>query len=413
VPTTLLYHEDPLLLRFRARVEEHARFGDRASLVLDRTAFYPESGGQMADRGRLAGAALGDVQVDEEGRVHHVLDGEAEPPPIGAEVEGVIDRERRRLHMALHTGQHLLSRALLDEAGGETMSSRLGESACTIDLGLGAVDERALARAEALVNAVIDDDVPIRAFFPTEEELRALPLRRAPKVAEHVRVVAIGDFDVSPCGGTHCTHAAQVGLVRVTGVERYKGMTRITFAAGRRARAALVDRDDVLRGLGRDFHCGPRDVPSAVAKLRRELQEARQALGAARARLAGAAAEELLATARASEERRGERRGEGRVVARFDDGDSAWLRAVAARVTSEHGVVALLAAPAGEGGDAQLHVLAARGDGSGFDCGAFLRRLTARTGGKGGGRADSAEGRIPASIDFAQVVAEILDEIGK
>jgi alanyl-tRNA synthetase len=216
--TPRLYFEDPLLTVFSARVIAHASHAGRPSLLLDRTGFYPEAGGQMSDRGELAGAAIADVQVDDADLVHHVLAEGATLPAIGSEVTGTIDRARRRVHMALHTGQHMLSRALLDEAGGETVSSRLGESACTIDLGLEKADEAAIARAEALCNSVIDDDVRIRAFFPDAAELAALPLRRRPKVDENIRVVQIGDYDVSPCGGTHCTGSAQVGLVRITGI---------------------------------------------------------------------------------------------------------------------------------------------------------------------------------------------------
>ena len=124
----------------------------------------------------------------------------------------------------------MLSRALADVALAATVSSRLGETACTIDVDQEVVEERRIAAAEDLTNAIIDDDVPVRAFFPTEEELAALPLRRRPTVSENIRVVAVGDFDVSPCGGTHCTRSAQVGLVHVTGVERYKGKLRISFS---------------------------------------------------------------------------------------------------------------------------------------------------------------------------------------
>src|SRR5262245_54193864 len=120
--TERLYFADPLLLSFEARVVAHGS----ASIVLNRTAFYPESGGQMADRGRLAGAPVLDVQFDDHGVVHHRLDGPL--PAVGASVTGEVDRDRRRVHMALHTGQHMLSRALEDVAGAATVSSRLGES---------------------------------------------------------------------------------------------------------------------------------------------------------------------------------------------------------------------------------------------------------------------------------------------
>jgi alanyl-tRNA synthetase len=392
--TPRLYFEDPLLTVFSARVTAHSSHAGRPSLLLDRTAFYPEAGGQMSDRGLLAGAPIADVQVDDADLVHHVLVEGATLPEIGMEVSGAIDRARRRVHMALHTGQHMLSRALLDEAGGETVSSRLGESSCTIDLGLASVDEAKVAAAEALVNRVIDDDVRIRAFFPDAAELAALPLRRRPKVDENVRVIQIGDYDVSPCGGTHCTGSAQVGLVRITGIERYKGMTRVTFAAGRRARDELGAEAQAMRALGRSMSCGALDVPEVVEKLRGELSEARTALGQARTKLAEAAAVELVAAARA--------RGDGRVAAAWDGVDVDFLRAVAKRVTAEPNVVAFLAA---REGDAQK-VLVTRSGGASFDCGAFLKAACAAAGGRGGGGKDRAEGRVPGDADWLALVAE-------
>ena len=386
-----LYYQDPLLLAFDARVTAHGMHGGRPSIVLDRTAFYPESGGQMADRGVLGGLTVVDVQEDEQGVVHHLVEGER--PAVGAEVRGEIDRTRRRLHMALHTGQHMLSRALLDVARGETVSSRLGETVCTIDLGIAKAEERDIARAEELVNGVIEDDVAIRAFFPDAKELASLPLRRPPKVDSNIRVVEIGDFDVSPCGGTHCLRTAQVGLVRVIGIERYKGMIRVSFNAGRRAREELARESEVLRGLGRELTCGPAEVPLAISKLRRELGETRESLGHARERMAIAAAEELMKTA------------EGKtVVAAFDDADARFLRALAKRVTSEPGWVALVAAKTSEG----MLMLAARGEGAAFDCGAFIKRAAQSAGGRGGGRAEMAEGRLPAAADWPKLVADLL-----
>ena len=387
--TARLYYDDPLLLAFDARVVGRGSWQGAPSALLDRTAFYPESGGQMADRGSLGERAVRDVQVDDAGLVHHLLDGPL--PAVGEALHARIDPARRRLHMALHTGQHMLSRALADVAEANTVSSRLGETICTIDVDRD-LDEAAAARAEALVNSVVEDDLSIRAFFPDAAELAALPLRRAPKVDSNVRVVAIGDFDVSPCGGTHCLHTAQVGLVKVTGLERYKGKMRVSFNAGRRAREELSRQSDLLSALGRDFTCGPSDVPAAIHKLKRELSEARESLGETRARLAERVAQELIDGARS--------RGETRVVAVFADADVAFLRAVAKRITAEAGFVALLAAP-GEGGQ---QVLAARGAGSDFDCGGFLKRIAAAHGGRGGGRPEMAEGRLTAAVDWAAAV---------
>jgi alanyl-tRNA synthetase len=290
----------------------------------------------------------------------------------------------------------MLSRALEDVAGARTVSSRLGETLCTIDVDVETLSEAQVAEAEARVNAVIDADVPIRAFFPTPGELAQLPLRRAPKVSENIRVLQIGDFDVSPCGGTHCTRAGQVGLVRVLGVERNKGRGRVLFSAGPRARAGLWAEAAALRTLARDFSCGPLDVPAAVERLRRELAEAREALGAARAREARAAADALQHTLQEAPDQP--------LVAVLDGGVEL-LRAVAARLTQAEGVVVLLAGRTPEG----LAVLVARGPGAGFGCGAFLKRAAEAAGGRGGGRPEVAEGRLPAHTDWPALVQRLLD----
>lgn len=420
--TERLYHADPLLLRFSARVIGHDTWEKRPSVLLDRTAFYPESGGQMADRGRIgavgllaspgsprdaglaaepAGAAeahaprVVDVQVDETGRVHHLLDGT--PPDVGLVVEGEVDRERRRVHMALHTGQHMLSRALADLAHAATVSSRLGETACTIDVDQEAIDERRIAAAEDLVNSVIDDDVTVRAFFPTEAELAGLPLRRRPTVTENIRVVAVGDFDVTPCGGTHCTRTSQVGLVQVTGVERYKGKLRILFTAGARGRRELASHAATLRALGRDLSCDPLLVPQGVARLRDEIAASRDALGKTRGRLAEALAGNLLAG-------RPESASGKPIVAVIDDAPVDLLRSLATRLTAEPGVVAILGGRTPDG----VSVLVARHATVDLDCGAFLKKLASSAGGRGGGRKEHAEGKLPAGTDLEAAVHALL-----
>ncbi|MBK9036138.1 MAG: alanyl-tRNA editing protein [Myxococcales bacterium] len=387
--TVRLYQQDAFARQFSATVVAHARHADRPSLVLDQTGFYPEAGGQMADHGEVTvdgvATAVVDVQVDDDGVIHHVLAGPLPTP--GAVVAGAIAWPRRRVHMALHTGQHLLSRALIEAAGAPTVSARLGERGCTIDVTRADVPERELAAAEALANAIIDDDVPIRAWFPEPDELAVLPLRREPKVTAEIRVVAIGDFDVSPCGGTHCASAAQIGGVRVLGSERYKGMTRVTFAAGGRARALLADHSEALGRIARALTCGPTDVPAAVDKLRRALTDARTEVAAVRERLAVALAAGLAPTP-----------GPGEVITTVDD--AALLRPLAAALTAA-GRDALVAAPGPDG----TQVLLARADGSSLDCGALLKRLAAATGGRGGGKPTHAEGRLPAISDWPATVA--------
>ena len=397
VVTPRLYHDDSLLLRFDARIVARARHDGAPSLVLSRTAFYPEAGGQMADRGTIDAGQLAmrvvDVQVDEQGVVHHIVEDGLLPAP-GETVRGQVERARRRAHMALHTGQHMLSRALLDEARAQTVSARLGESACTIDVDVAHVDERAVARAEQIVNDAIDADLRIRAYFPAPDELASLDLRRAPKVDRDVRVVDIDGFDVSPCGGTHCSSSAQVGLVKVTGLERYKGKMRLYFVAGSRARSELGNAARLLTELAERLTTSPRDVAAAVDKLRAEMTSERDRGQALSAELARRIGDELLGRAAG---------GAPIVVASLPAASVELLRAVAGRITQAAGASALLAGGDGSG----RPVVCSKHPASRLDCGATLKRIAAAGAGKGGGKPQHAEGRLPASADIEALYADV------
>jgi alanyl-tRNA synthetase len=387
--TRRLYHDDAYLRRFEADVVAITSHKGRPAIVLDQTAFYPEAGGQLGDRGQLGGAAVIDTQETDDGTIVHVVTGE--PPAVGARVTGELDWVRRRQHMAQHTAQHLLSGALLDRAQAPTVSARLGESALTIDVARDRVPDGELSDAEDLANDIVDDDVAIRAWFPDPDELARLPLRRDPKVTSDVRVVAIGDFDLSPCGGTHCARTSQLGAVRITGAERYKGMTRVTFTAARRGRSELFSRDHVLRGLASQFSCGPAEVPTAIDKLRREALATDSELTQLRSRLAAMIISQLPGT--------------GTVVAALP-GDAELLRSVAAKLAGA-GRDALLCAP----DDAGATVVLMRSSGSTRDCGALWKRLAAKLGGRGGGRAERADGRLASPIaDWAATIAELTDD---
>lgn len=392
-PTERLDLRDAALLRFAARVRGHGSWQGAPSLILDRTAFYPEAGGQMADHGMLGGSRVIDVQIDDGGVVHHILEPGAPLLEPGVEVEGAIDAVRRRFHQAQHTGQHMLSAALHRVAGARTVSSRLGERASTIDVDRVELSRDELREVERLVNETIDEDVEVRVFFPDADELARLPLRKPPhkKAAGGVRIVAIGDLDMVACGGTHCARAGQVGLVAILGAERYKGMTRVTFVAGRLARELLIGRSDVLHQLGVELSCGPLDVPAAVAALRRDLDEARAALAPLRDRLAEETARALLA--------RPER---PLVIAVLEGADRATLRAVGARVAAEPGAIACLAAPGPDG----LAVLISRGREAAVDCGALMSAIARSAGGRGGGKRDHAEGRLPPGTDWPALVRQ-------
>lgn len=405
--TEKLYWPDPMATSFSSAGARLSSLDGKPSIVLSRTLFYPEGGGQLGDSGTLAIESqlirVQDTQIDPNGIIHHLL---AEPLAAGLEnrlgmavVRGSIDEARRRDHMAQHTAQHALSRALLDEAHAETVSARLGASTCTIDVNRSGLDERDLLRAEDLVNAVIQSDVAVEAKMPTPDELAKMDLRKTPnaeKSAAGVRVISIDGFDLTPCGGTHVTRTGQIGQVRVVGTEKYKGMIRITFHAGRRALEDARVRHAALASLAADLTCGPLDVPTAVARLRADLKASRDRGEAARVEL-------VALLARSLREALPETPGPHVVAVMRPGDDLAFLRGLANKLTEDARVVALCASE-----DGDLSLVVQRGKDAKLDCGAFLMAQARACGGRGGGRPERAEGRFPkgTSLDALREAAE-------
>jgi alanyl-tRNA synthetase len=401
-PTERLYYNDSHLLKFSATVLRRGYWNGKPDLVLDRTAFHPEGGGQLGDVGMLDDVRVVDTQVSEDGTIHHLIDDTAaQLPAEGTSLNGEVGKQRRYAQMAVHTGQHLLSAALLDSINAPTLGVRLTEHISSIEVDASTISEATLTQAEDVVNNLIDEDLPVLAFFPTPDELRALPIRRAPKVTENIRVIQVGGFDVTPCGGTHCTRTAQIGLLHIFGSERSKGKTRVFFAAGPQARKELIAATDALAAMGRNFNCPPGGVPAAVEKLKRDLSEARDELARARILVAESVAAELLAGI--------DEKGDARVVKVIDGATADVLRTIATRLTARSGVSVFLGGRTAEA----LSVLVARSRDSQLDCGSFVKRVAAATGGRGGGRPELAEGRLPATVDWESVVAAQLEGIAR
>ena len=399
IATRRLDQEDALRLQFESEITAHASHQGRPSLILRASAFYPESGGQMADLGTLEDATerlrVVDVQI-ENGLVHHIVEGSL--PRVGESLQGQIDATRRRTHMALHTGQHMLSAALAMHASAETVSSRLGESGCTLDVDRDGLTARVLDECEKLVNDVIDEDRPVRAFFPSAEELDGMHLRRTPlgslvslsgKHEGRVRVVDIAGFDITPCGGTHVLHTSQIGMLRVEGFERYKGGTRIHFSAGRRARRTLFEHDTLLRDLARRLETAALSLPDALTRLQGASQELRTELGKQASIVASLLAEQI----RKSQS--------GRVrVHLLREGGKELARLVADQLSKDAHTLNVVLVSLGE----DAHIVIARGPDSADDCKALFAELAKRTGGKGGGRPERAEGNAPnAELALTQV----------
>lgn len=260
--TERLYYQDSYLREFRARVVEAGDEGRR--VYLDRTAFYPTSGGQPFDLGTLGGVAVREV-IDEEDRIAHVL----ESPLSATDVEGVIDWERRYDHMQQHTGQHLLSAVLEELFHIRTVSFHLGTEVSAIDLDAPSLAPEKLDRAEERCAEVVAQARPIQVTF--EEASATLELRKASVRTGTLRIVTIassgGKLDRSACGGTHVSNTAEIGAVMTGKSEKIRGTTRLEFVCGRRAlRRARAD-NRLVASVTRALSVLPEQIPDALAGL--------------------------------------------------------------------------------------------------------------------------------------------------
>jgi len=382
--TNRLYLEDPWLLGFDANVVARRTHGDRPALILDRSAFYPEGGGQPADRGTLGGVPVVDVQ-EVEGEVLHLLGG---PPPAGPAVHGEVDAARRRDHVQQHHGQHLLSAAFEAVKGAHTLSFHLGEETCTIDLDVpaAALGAAALREVEAHANGLVWRDLPVTARDFGPDELRALPLRKEP--AKGSRIVVVGEAgrieDASPCGGTHPRRTGEVGAIAVLRAQKGAGGARVEFVCGGRVVAALAAAGERLGGAAAALRCAPADVPAAVARLSEEATARRKDVEKLLSALAEGEAGRLASAAAGAVVRE--------VVTAPVAGAPAWLKALALALAGR-GKLALLGAVE----DGRAHLCFARPRGPGPNLGEALKAAVALLGGKGGGAPDSAQGSGPAT----------------
>jgi alanyl-tRNA synthetase len=421
-----LYYADSALTQFTATVtdiRERSRTAGASlwQIALDRSAFYPTSGGQPHDIGTLAATApsgarleapIVDVEEDQHGEVWHLT-----PKPLlaGTQVEGRIDWARRLDHMQQHSGQHLLSALFYQELGALTISFHLGDTVSTIDLNTESLKPEQLIHIEQLANRIVAEarQVVLRTVNAADAEslLEAGTLRKLPVRDGDIRLIVIAgntaagaiagppasgtqnhpDLDVNACGGTHVASTSQIGAVLIRGTERIRQSTRISFLCGNRTIAAARADDALLTQLGRDFSVGRADLPAALARVKTELRAAGKERQALREDLANYHASRLVVE--------DPPRHDLRIVRRiFPDRDADYVKLLASRVASAapH-TVALLASTQEPHSPAAVAVGCSPDLCSpdlGRNAGDLLRAALAPAGGRGGGSATLAQGLV-------------------
>ena len=364
--TVKLYYEDAFLKRFTGRVETCREHKGQYLVVLDRTAFYPEGGGQPADHGTLGPARVLDVH-EREGQIVHTCD---RPLPEGETVEGTLDWARRFDHMQQHSGEHIVSGMLCETFHCDNVGFHMGESVVTIDYNAPLTWEQVL-EVEARANRYLWEDHPIEITWPDRETLASIAYRSKKALEGPVRLTGFPGADLCACCGTHVKRSGQVGLVKFLSCQKFRDGVRLELLCGQRALDTLSGSWEQNRQVGQALSAKPEKTAAAVERLRQELVETRE-------QLAHLEEEQFL---RLAEEHRGERdvvlvrgalRGDG--VRRLCD---ALTRTACGRC----------AVFAGTEGSYQYAVIS-----PGQDIRAMVKELNQALHGRGGGRDGFAQG---------------------
>ena len=390
--TERLYYDDAFLREFDATVIACERAGETWQVKLDRTAFYPTSGGQPFDTGKLNDAAVLDVSDEHGDEIVHVTQ---KPVTLGA-VRGAIDWTRRFDHMQQHTAQHMLSAALIELFGFQTVSFHLGRDISTIDLAAPSVVARHLEEAERRVNEIIFEDREISVRYGTAEELAREGIRKKVEREGTLRVIDIADFDRQPCGGTHLARTGQAGMLLIRKCERQKQNWRVEFVAGFRALAASRDDLRILRSAAEQIGCGMAELPQMIGKMIEERRASVRDAKKLTERLAELESAELL-------EKKAEVSADGArkiVAAIFDDAAASYLSMLASKLVANAGVRAALASRSAKA------IVLAQSAGLDGDMGSLLRELLAKFGGKGGGSKFFAQGSVSEAVAIDGIIQD-------
>jgi alanyl-tRNA synthetase len=380
--TVRLYYTDAYLHEFTARVTEVVPSGDTGpgGVVLDRTAFYPTSGGQPHDTGRIAGTPVVDV-IDRGEAIVHVL-GAPFPPglDVGTDVQASIDWERRFDHMQQHTAQHVVSAAFQRVLGAATVSVHLGDSS-TLDLDITALDAKDARRVEDAVTAIVFENRAVTVRFIDASEAEGLGLRRPTGRTGELRVIEVEDWDLSACGGTHLHRTAEIGIVLLRRWERNKGQTRVEFLAGWRAVRDYQWKHALISEWSGRLTVRDREVGESWARLAVDAAARERELADARRLLLGYEAAERLAAAPVLG---------GRKVLRMELRDRAGddVRLLLREMTGREPCVVVA-------GIQETGRLFFARSGEGPDMARLMETACRAAGGRGGGSAVFAQGAVP------------------
>lgn len=386
--TERLFYKDSYIKECVANVVEIIEKDGKVTVVLDRTPFYPEGGGQPSDTGYIDDAKV--IDVYENGhKICHVIDR----PLNNKEVHCKVDLERRIDYMQQHSGEHILASCFYKLLNTRSSSFHMGDDYSTVDISLPEVSEELVMKVEAMANEAIYSNHPVRAVIVTEEESKKMNLRRYVEGEKEVRIVEIENVDACACCGTHVSRTGEVGIIKIIKTEKYKGLTRIYFKCGKRAFQDYSKKHDIVATLVRSFSTGEGEIVNKITSDIEHMKELSRKLSEYRKKLCRYEAEELKGFSK-----------NNIIYHIYEDKEMDELQKIVEELSNSDNFLVLASAK-------HRQIIVSLGGGYNLNLGQFFKERIKEFAGRGGGKADRAQGTfetIEGLKNFSEALLDIL-----
>ena len=388
IMTEKLYYGDVYIKESKSKVVEIGEYKGKTAIVLDRTPFYPEGGGQPADTG-----IIGDTRVtyvfESEEKVYHVVD----KVPSEEEVICRVDFEKRFDHMQQHSGEHILAACFFKEFGATTSSFHLGDDYISIDINLTEISTENIEKIENMANTYIYENLPVNTFMVTPEESKNIKLRKNIEGEEEVRVVQIEKVDACACCGTHVKNTGEVGIIKIIKTEKYKGLTRVYFKCGKRAFEDYRGKHDITASLVRSFSTGESELVNKLNSDLEHMKNLNRRLSEYRKKICSYEAKELKFHEK-----------DNIIYYIYDDKEMDELQMITEELSETKAFIILGSAKQGQ-------IIVTAGGGYVLNIGQFFKERIKEFNGRGGGKAERAQGSFNSLEDLNAFTEELIKHL--
>ncbi|NDI35689.1 alanyl-tRNA editing protein [Chengkuizengella sediminis] len=384
-----LYYSNPFLKMWETNIKEMNERNNQYIIQLEETAFYPEGGGQPADKGTINGIKVLDVQ-ERNGAIYHTLD----ELPEGDLLKCEIDWKRRFEHMQHHTGQHLLSAVCIELYDAHTVSFHLGVDTVTIDLNVQHLSKEQLDHIEHQTNLYIYENRPVKTYMVGKEDLSKLPLRKTPEVDEAIRIVEIDDIDTSACCGTHVESTGQIGMIKILKTEKHRGGIRLYFKCGYRALADYDATHQVLMSVGAKLNTNRDTLLARLEQIEQDQKQLQKQLIETKEKLFSSLAEQLI-----------NEKNDHLIIQSFDEYNMKDLQLITKTIFSKSESIVLFRS------NSEKRLLLAQSSGFSLDCGALFKEHLEQFNGKGGGSKVQAQAMFESDEKLVQFEEFIVNHL--